>query len=150
MNSPGSYPGSVLVDSGAWLALSDSRDDNHLTALAIQQELATYRPRLYTTNFLVDETYTLIRARLNHRSAVRFLDDIYASSLTHIRITPDDEARAEALLRRYDDKKFSYTDATSFVIMERLGIEAAFTFDHNFTEYGRLHVLTPQGGAGNR
>jgi uncharacterized protein len=80
---------------------------------------------------------------MNHRLAVRFLDDIYASSINHVRITPEDEARAEEILRRYDDKKFSYTDATSFVVMERLGIEAAFTFDGNFTEYGRCRVLEP-------
>jgi len=36
----------------------------------------------------------------------------------------------------YDDKKFSYTDAASFVVMERFGIEAAFTFSGNFAQYG--------------
>ncbi len=101
------------------------------------------RPRLFVTNFLIDETYTLIRARMNYQLAVRFLDDIRSSRVNHIHVTPEDEARAEELLRRYHDKKFSYTDATSFVTMEPLGIEAAFTFDRNFTEYGKLRVLTP-------
>ena len=33
------------------------------------------------------------------------------------------------ILRRYDDKSFSYVDATSFSLMERLGIRQAFSFD---------------------
>ena len=41
----------------------------------------------------------------------------------------EDEEQAEALLRHYSDKRFSYTDATSFVIVRRLGIEAVFTFE---------------------
>jgi len=143
MTSRAVYPRSVLVDAGGWLALLDGDDTNHRAAIAIQHALTTHRSQLFITNFLVDETYTLIRSRLNHRLAVRFLDNIYASSVTRIRIIPDDEARAEEILRRYGDKKFSYTDATSFVVIARLHIEAAFTFDKNFSEYGKIVVLTP-------
>jgi len=143
MTSRGSYPKSVLVDAGGWLALADNRDDNHQRALAIQREVAARGPQLFVTNFLIDETYTLILARMGYRFAVKFLDDISAGTATIVRLTASDEARAEQLLRQYDDKRFSYTDATSFAVMERLGIEAAFTFDKNFTEYGRVQVLTP-------
>lgn len=69
MTTRGSYPRSVLVDSGAWLALSDNRDDNHRPAIAIQRDLRLQRPRLFVTNFLIDETYTLIRARMNYQLA---------------------------------------------------------------------------------
>ncbi len=62
--------------------------------------------------------------------------------MTVLPVTPADEIGARQLLRRYTDKRFSYTDATSFVIMQRFGIEVAFTFDENFTQYG-LRVLTP-------
>lgn len=142
MTSRGTHLRSVLVDSGGWLALADERDDNHPAALAVQRRIAAERLRLYVTNFLIDEAYTLIRARLNHRLAVRFLDDVYASSINRIRVTPDDEIRAEAVLRRYNDKRFSYTDATSFVVMERVGIDTVFSFDVNFGQYG-LQMLTP-------
>lgn len=138
---------SVLVDAGAWLALADTRDDHHLTALAVQQLLARQRPRLVVTNFIVDESYTLMLYRLtSHGLAVRFLDDVSASSITRVRITPNDERQAEALLRRYDDKRFSYTDATSFVVIQRLGIDAAFTFDRNFVQFGLAVLPDPRGG----
>jgi len=52
------------------------------------------------------------------------------------RITNDDEARAQDILRPYDDKSFSYVDATSLSVMERLGIRQAFAFDPHFEQYG--------------
>lgn len=45
---------------------------------------------------------------------------------------------------RYDDKRFSFTDAISFVVMERLGIPYAFSFDRDFAQYG-LQLLTVDG-----
>jgi predicted nucleic acid-binding protein len=53
-----------------------------------------------------------------------------------VRVTPEDEAKAREITYRYDDKDFSLTDATSFAVMERLGIRAAFTFDRDFRQYG--------------
>ena len=50
--------------------------------------------------------------------------------------------RALEIIERYQDKEFSLTDATSFAVMERLGIEAAFAFDADFRQFG-LTVLEP-------
>jgi predicted nucleic acid-binding protein len=52
------------------------------------------------------------------------------------RVTAEDEVRARDVLRRYEDKDFSYVDATSFAVMERLRIREAFAFDPHFVQYG--------------
>jgi predicted nucleic acid-binding protein len=57
-------------------------------------------------------------------------------------VSAADERKARDLIARYDDKAFSLTDATSFAVMERLGIDHAFTFDRNFMQYG-LATLAP-------
>lgn len=59
-----------------------------------------------------------------------------------VRVSPEDEQYAEQIPRRYDDKRLSYTDATSFAIMERLSITHAFAFDRNFGQYSP-RVLEP-------
>ena len=59
-----------------------------------------------------------------------------------MRVTPQDERRAREILTRYTDKAFSFTDATSFALMERLGISYAFSFDSDFRQYGMM-TLTP-------
>jgi predicted nucleic acid-binding protein len=143
MTNRASGPRSALVDSSATLALADRDDKNHGAAVQIHTNLVAARARLYTTNFLIDETYTLILVRMGYRFAVQFLDEVRAGTVTIVRISVADEDLAEHVLRRYQDKRFSYTDATSFAVMERLRIQSAFTFDRNFAEYGRVLVLTP-------
>ncbi|MEK7534255.1 MAG: hypothetical protein AAB600_02850 [Patescibacteria group bacterium] len=63
------------------------------------------------------------------------------SNTVVIRVRAADEERAKQILFQYDDKDFSFADAISFAVIERLRISYAFTFDHHFTQYG-LTVLT--------
>ncbi len=53
-----------------------------------------------------------------------------------MQVLPEDEAQAIDIVMRYRDKEFSLTDATSFVVMERLGLTDAFSFDNDFSQYG--------------
>jgi predicted nucleic acid-binding protein len=92
--------------------------------------------QLHTTNFVVAETHALILARAGRDAALRALHRIDQSAQITIRIEEPDERRARAILERYHDKSFSLTDATSFVVMDRLGINQAFTFDRHFLQYG--------------
>ena len=85
------------------------------------------------TNFIVGETHGLVLSRLGSGLARRWL---FGNVWPIERITADDEVRARDILRRYDDKSFSYVDATSFSVMERLGIRQAFSFDPHFEQYG--------------
>jgi len=64
------------------------------------------------------------------------LDRVDRSSTLIERVGPEDEQRARQIIYQYDDKNFSLTDAASFAVMERLRIATAFTFDHNFAQYG--------------
>jgi uncharacterized protein len=131
----------VFIDTSAFFALTAPRDDDHHTALVIQQRLITERWRLYTTNLVLAETHALLLTRLGRTIALRTLQRIDHSTTTIIRISVADETRAREIIIQYDDKDFSFTDAASFAVMERLRIPHAFTFDRNFTQYG-LPVLT--------
>lgn len=132
----------VLVDSSAYFALSDQQEHHHNRAKVIIQGLATQGWRLFTTNFIVVETHALLLTRLGRQFAWRFLQDIDHGTTAIVRVAIEDELRARAIIYQYDDKDFSLTDAISFVVMERLRITHAFTFDHHFTQYG-LTALTP-------
>lgn len=131
----------VLVDTSAYYALTDRGERTHQEAVVIQQRLIQERWRLWTTNFILAETHALSLNRLGYHTALTVLQRIDASNTTIIRVTADDESSARALIVRFHDKTFSLTDALSFVVMERLDISHAFSFDHNFTQYG-LQLLT--------
>jgi predicted nucleic acid-binding protein len=135
-----------LIDTGTFYALVDVHDEHHAVAAAIFEELAQSAPRLHTTNLVVAETHALILARLRRMDlALSYINNIYSSEHTTIvHVTPSDQQRALTLLNQYSDKPFSFTDATSFVVIERLRIAHAFTFDRNFRQYG-LQTLPALG-----
>jgi predicted nucleic acid-binding protein len=130
----------VLTDSSAYLALLDLNDDNHEAAIEILGWLAKQRYRQYTTTAMLYEAHALILSELGTRQANQFLQEILQSNTAIIRIRASDEERARAILYRYTDKTFSYNDALSFVVMERLSIDLSFTFDGDFMDYGLTTV----------
>lgn len=117
----------------------------HARAVALFDSASRERWALITTNAVVVETYSVLlaRARDGRRAAVTFLDAIDASTkaLTVERICVEDESAAAALVRAHQDKSYSLCDALSFVVMERLGVTEAISFDRHFREYGRFTIL---------
>jgi hypothetical protein len=53
-------------------------------------------------------------------------------------VTVEDITRTWEVFRQYDDKDWSFTDCTSKVIIERLGITQAFAFDGHFEQFGTV------------
>jgi uncharacterized protein len=53
----------------------------------------------------------------------------------------DDHRVARRVIDNHEDKGFSYCDALSFVVMERLGVEIAASFDKHFKQYGKFAVF---------
>jgi predicted nucleic acid-binding protein len=123
----------VFVDAVAFYAAMDSRDQNHTLAQEGFARIVRERRPLVTSNLVVAETYALARSRLGHGAASAWLGSLDLSIEYQ---QPSDHERVVILLARYSDKGFSYTDAASFVMMERLDIPLAFTFDAHYRQYG--------------
>jgi hypothetical protein len=120
----------VFVDTGAWYALVDKKDPDHGKAADF---LRTNTLPLITTNFVFGETVTLMRMRLGWNIAGDFGKKLRGSGLVSlVSLKDDDEERAWEIFLKYKDKNFSYTDCTSFALMERLRIDTAFSFDSHF------------------
>jgi len=127
----------LFVDTSAWIAISDAGDKYHPSARVAYTALLKERRTLVTTNLVIAETYILIRRRGGHARAVRWLQSINSSPrLRKVWSNAALEARAEALLGKYADQDYSYTDAVSFVVIEAEGIAEAFTFDRHFETMG--------------
>jgi uncharacterized protein len=124
------------VDTGAYFGLAVREDTHHEQAVALFRDREMRSARLFTTNFIAAEMHALILSRRGPDLAARMLDRLDHSAGTVERVTAEDELRTRQIIYRYDDKNFSLTDATSFAVMERLRITTAFTFDHNFAQYG--------------
>lgn len=129
----------IFVDTSAWCALSSTRDANHQAANSL---LVSLQERIVTSDYVVDETLTLFRSRSEDQHALAFGSLLMLGSFAQIaRIEEQDFLQAWELFRRYDDKAWSFTDCTSRVIMERLGIQRAFAFDDHFRQFGTVTVV---------
>jgi uncharacterized protein len=134
----------AFIDTSGYYAFANNADGNHRLAQAVMRRFAAEPWRLFTTNFVKAETHALMLIRLGRPMALRFLHGLESATTLVERVTEADEARALAIIEQYSDKNFSFTDATSFAVMERLGITHAFHFDRNFREYGRFIDLAQQ------
>ncbi|MGH2614436.1 MAG: type II toxin-antitoxin system VapC family toxin [Thermomicrobiales bacterium] len=132
----------VLLDSAAYYALADQRAHEHERAIRVHADLIARRFHLFTTNFILAETHSLLLNRRGRDVAARMLRTIDASYTTIVRVRWSDEERARGIIFAQEDKDYTLTDATSFAVMERLHIGTAFTFDRHFAQFG-FAVLGP-------
>lgn len=132
----------VLVDTAGFLALWDAADQHHASAITLQGELLSKRRRFLTTEYVVDETVTLLLMRHSHAAAVDFFATIEASEAIRLEwIGPERFHAAGALFRKYSDKEWSFTDCVSFVVMHELRLREAFTSDRHFKQAGFIPLL---------
>jgi predicted nucleic acid-binding protein len=123
----------VFADSSAWYAVTNRRDGNHSIAVQRFDRLTRQGRSIITTNYVISETYTLLRTRAGFDPAWEFLRRIHTSTrISRIYVPENWEEDVERLLAQFDDQVFSYVDATSFVTLRRLGIHEAFSFDRDF------------------
>ena len=136
---------SVFVDTSAWDAIEDGRDRHHDAALRCKEEFAQQRALLYVTNFILDECYTLLLLNVGYARTVTFkhtIDLMRAGGiLSVVHVTEEIERAAWEVFERFNqDKEWSFTDCTSKVVMESLGIRQVFAFDHHFEQMGFIRL----------
>ena len=131
----------VLVDTGFWIALFDTRDINHFRAKnSLKPLLQNYR--LYLSDFIVFETVTYLNCSIKrHDLAVRFLEKVQETSLTTLVVDEGIKAQALESFQKYSDKDLSITDCTSFVLMLQKDIKLYAGFDDHFQQMGFVSVL---------
>ncbi len=129
----------IFVDTGAWFASVVPSDVDHLAAA---HWLRHNTEPLVTTDYIVDETLTLLRARRQGRSAIALGAEFFAGSLaTILYLSPADIAQAWQVFRQFSDKEWSFTDCISKVVIERHRLSQAFAFDDHFRQFGSVQVV---------
>src|SRR4051812_35444704 len=111
----------VFVDTAGWCAVVNRRDDLHERASSELKRLREKETILVTSDYVIDESCTLLKARAGSRAATAFLDQIErAVGLSIEWVGQDRFDAATDLFRKHADQGFSFTDCTSFVIMQDL------------------------------
>lgn len=130
-----SYP--VLVDTSAFHAIENAGDvTEHEIAKRIAVDLEGDHAVLVTTDYILDETYTLLRQALGHPTAVAFGREVRQGGIEIVQVGESLQRDAWGIFEGYGDKDFSFTDCTSFALMRSIGLDLAFTFDRHFQQFG--------------
>lgn len=121
-----------FIDTSALVALADRRDGAHVESVQFVEANRAHL-RMTTSDYVLDETATLLRRRIGHEPTARFIDAILTSKLYQIvRIDHVLWQQAWELFKAYPDQSFSFTDCTSFIVMKAQRISDAFAFDAHF------------------
>ena len=125
------------------MALRNRRDPRHVEARGLLERYAD--SGLATSNHVRGETWTYLRRRAGHSSAVGFLDTLDRSPRLQI-VVVDERQEQEALrwLRRHDEREYSFVDATSFAMMRALRLREALAFDGDFSAAGFVELRAPE------
>ena len=123
----------IFIDTGGFYALISAEDPSHNKAFAIREEAGRVRRRVVTTDYVLDETATLLRARRLTKYLKEFLRMTETSQALSIEwMTPDRFAAARTFMLKHLDQEFSFTDCASFVVMKDLRLVDALATDKHF------------------
>jgi predicted nucleic acid-binding protein len=132
----------IFIDTGAFIARYIARDEHHEDAVSFWLALEKAKDRLFTSNFVLDETFTLLGRKAGYKFAAERAKIILSSSvITVLRPENKDEIAAVKLFEKYADNEVSYTDCISFILMKEQRITRVFSFDRHYKTAG--FVLLP-------
>ena len=127
----------MFMDTAGWLMLADASDKLHITALETRDKWLEEGGIFISTDYVLDETITLIRMRLGIDAAEEWWKMVSSSSRIQWEwMNSDRIERAMTWFFRWRDKKLSFTDCTSFALMKELKLSKALTCDKHFKTAG--------------
>ena len=126
-----------FVDTSAWIAYYDTGDRWHTVAREAMASLVDTRVTFVTTDYVLDETITLLLYHAGRHHALAFGDAVQQSRQVQlVRVDAGIWAEAWRMFQRYDDKTWAFTDCTSFVVMRQMELMKTFAFDDHFEQVG--------------
>jgi hypothetical protein len=127
----------VFIDTSAFVAFFDKADEMHLEAISKIEIVKKKKLKLLLTDFIFDETITAILKRTNHEKAVKTGEFILDNRIIEIVwLTEELQRKAWEYFKRHTDKIYSFTDCTSFLVMQKMEIQYYFSFDEDFKRAG--------------
>ncbi len=128
----------IFVDSSAWFAIEAEDEINHQSAQKFLVEIASGKHGiLITTDYVLDETLTLLQSKKGLPVALTFIEKIRKSkSIRVFWVSESIFEKALDIFKKTSDSQWSFTDCTSFALMKDLSITEAFTFDNHFMQVG--------------
>lgn len=132
----------TFIDTSGFYAITVRNDEAHLNAVRWLEQAKADRLHIVTTDYVLDETATLLISRGHRHLLHEFFDRVFSSKACTIEwIGPERFDKARDFCFQHNDKDYSFTDCASFVVMRELGLKAALTKDEHFKHIGFKPLL---------
>lgn len=127
----------LFVDTSGWVAYYDKHDQYHQAIKQAVFALQNTSVVFTTTDYVLDETITLLLYHAGKHQAIAFFEAVKQSkNVQIIRINHELWEQAWQLFKTHLDKQWAFTDCTSFVVMRDMNIWQVLGFDHHFEQAG--------------
>ncbi|MBW1746728.1 MAG: type II toxin-antitoxin system VapC family toxin [Deltaproteobacteria bacterium] len=138
----------LFIDTWGWLTLRDRKESRHQEVKDFYSQFRSQKGIIYTSDYVLDETITLLFRRLPFKTAkgsLAMIDKAIKEGYLQVEwVTPERFERAKGLRLKYQDKpKISFTDFTSMVIIKELGFKEIMTGDEHFEHVGMAFQRKP-------
>lgn len=119
-----------LIDSNVWIGLYKTNDTLHERAVEQMKTIEQAPCRLFISNFIIQEVFTLLTYHANREKALEFFHEMNKSK--HIFILDFNKSLLNEMVHFMENtkmpKKISFTDV-SILFMSRLFGASIITFD---------------------
>ena len=131
----------LFIDTWGWVVVHNRRESRYTEVSSFYRKWRLNGGNVCTTDYVLDETFTLLFRRLPLAKAVeslKLLDEAIGQGYLNVeRISFERFEEAKELRLKFSDKpKISFTDLTSMVVMKEMGVGLILTDDRHFTHVG--------------
>lgn len=127
-------PIKIFVDTDAFVALIKKNDSSHTKAKNIFEKLQGILIEFTTSNYVFSETITILSQKVNHATAVRYIDAMLSSE-NIFDIKRADETIEDltiSIFKAQTSKNISFVDCANIAVIKKIGLDGIFSFDRAY------------------
>ena len=128
-------------DTSGFYSLLVKKDSMHNKASGLLSGAARTKDLFVTTDYVLDETATLLKARGYMHLLPKFFDAVFSSKACNLEwMDPSRFANTRSLFLKQGDHAWSFTDCFSFVVMNLKGLLLDADLQPALLQHARLKV----------
>ncbi len=129
----------IFVDTGVWFSLFVEKEPTHQRTL---KWFDSVMEPLETSDYVIDETLTLLVKRGEHPKALKFGKSVIEEQVAILTFVSESQFnRSWILFQRLSAAGLSFTDCSTHIIARDLGVDKIASFDRHFLTTGHFFVV---------
>ena len=131
----------IFIDTNVLVAYAVADDANHTRAVHVFERIIKGEfGRAFTSDYIFDETATVILARSTISKAIQ-AGELIRKFTEILLVNKDAFDAAWKLFKEQKSSRLSFTGCTAIVLMEQEGIQNIATFDREFEVVKSINVV---------